>query len=826
MPSLDPAPAPPATPAARPASPPPAGDGPPPRPPAATDALLDAVLDDALAAIAADAGSVSRLEPDGRTLRLHRVAGAVGQPRLGCALTVPVALAGEPPIGGLTLHRAADAPFTAREERVLGLVVEGRLARAAHDELVAVVRTEAATRRATEDALRTSDLRFRRIFEANVLGIAIAGPEGVFEANDEYLRQAGATRAQLDAGEIDWQAITPPEEIAHDWAAFDELLATGAATPFEKEYVHADGTRVRIMLGASLLSRDPIRWIALTLDVSARHRAETALVERVRDWETLFELAPVPLCVADDPACRTIRGNAAFHAMIRNPPAPGPVLALPARPLPFRVERDGRTVPHEALPMQRAAATGAVVHDDRCTLVLADGTRIRLMSVATPLHDAAGRIRGALGAFVDITEQRAREELAHLQRAVSDTLAETLDYEETLRHIARLVVPSLADWSVLDLLEGHDEHGHPRIRRVAVAHADPARRADVDALRRFDPASVRGGLIVRAIETLEPQLLAVTGPTLVDDVVPDAEHAAILHRLGTGSLVVMPLLAHGQVRGALTFVRGRDRAPFAPRDLDALGEVGARAALALANAVLYRESQQASEAKSTFLATMSHELRTPLNAIMGYTWLLAGGVTGPVTPAQGEQLGRIKVAADHLLALIDEVLTLSRIEAGQEALHPEPLDARAAVLEIAELLAPTAAQRGLALETHLPDAPVPAVHDATRLRQVLLNLVSNAIKFTERGTVSLTLEATDDRLAIEVRDTGIGIAPAHLRRVFESFWRVESDARRRTDGAGLGLAISHRLVELMGGTLTAESTVGAGSVFRISVPRAIAAAGA
>jgi PAS domain S-box-containing protein len=822
---------------------------------AARRAMLDAVLDDARTLLDADAASVREWDDATGTLRLHRTAGALregelpldarpgeapcglvvlerapvastdfGHPQFAGAYAVPLQLPGEGLFGCLTLYRRAPWTPDARERRLLEVIVEGRIARIAHRDRLALAEAELAARRGSESALQVSDLRFRRIFDANVLGIAIAGPDGVVEANDEYLRHAGATRDDLEAGRIDWQAITPPEYLSQDFVALEELLATGEATAFEKEYVHADGTRVRIFIGASLLSRDPVRWIAFTLDVTARHRAELAVAERMRDWETLFELAPVPLCVADDPACTRIRANAAFLALLGLPADDPIVLDVPTRALPFRVLRAGVPQGTADLAMQRAAATGTVVRDEEYEVELADGRAVRLMSLATPLHDAAGRIRGALGAFVDITAQRGREDLANLHRAVGDTLARSLDYEATLQQLPRLVVPALADWAVLDLVEGRDEHGRPLLRRVTVAHHDPARAADAQALVAHPADGTRDDLVLRAIETATPQLLGAIPDAFIGRPPRTAEHAAILRRLGTHSAVVQPLVVHGHVRGTLTFVRGEGRAPFAPTDLDALADVGERAALALDNAVLFREAQQASEAKSAFLATMSHELRTPLNAILGYTWLLDEGVTGPVTDAQREQLGRVKVAANHLLALIDEVLTLSRLEAGHEKLHPEPLDARALVGEITGLLAPSAAQRGLALDARLPAGAVPIVADATRLRQVLLNLVSNAVKFTDRGGVTITLATDADWVQVQVDDTGVGIAPQHLERIFESFWRVESDTRRRTDGAGLGLAITHRLVELMGGTLGVESRLGEGSSFRVRLPRGVAVA--
>ena len=244
-----------------------------------------------------------------------------------------------------------------------------------------------------------------------------------------------------------------------------------------------------------------------------------------------------------------------------------------------------------------------------------------------------------------------------------------------------------------------------------------------------------------------------------------------------------------------------------------------RAASLVRERAARRDAEFASSAKSDFLAVMSHELRTPLNAIIGYVSLLADGITGPLNDHQVAQLGRVKASATHLLALIEQILSLSRIEAGHEDMRVEHVDARTVVRDATTLVEPLMAAKGLALQVDLPPEPSEIATDVTKVRQILLNVLTNAGKFTERGTVRCQLRAEGEMFVVDVSDTGRGIASADLQHVFDSFWQGGSGDHERPEGVGLGLSVSRRLAQLLGGEITVASVPGEGSTFTVRLPR-------
>jgi len=299
-----------------------------------------------------------------------------------------------------------------------------------------------------------------------------------------------------------------------------------------------------------------------------------------------------------------------------------------------------------------------------------------------------------------------------------------------------------------------------------------------------------------------------------------------LVRLGHRSLLAVPLLRENHILGGLAVNRKRAGA-FDPQVIELLKTFATQSALAIQNARLFREIElksreleTASRHKSEFLANMSHELRTPLNAIIGFSGVLAERMFGEVNEKQAEYLADIMESGRHLLSLINDILDLSKIEAGRMELEPSDFDLPTAIDNTLTLVRERALRRTITLGRTVDDRLGMIHGDERKVKQVLLNLLSNALKFTpEGGQISVRAEMRDGTAEISVTDTGVGIAPEDQEAVFEEFRQVGS-AAKKAEGTGLGLAISRKFIELHGGRISVTSQVGSGSTFTFWLPLA------
>jgi signal transduction histidine kinase len=293
---------------------------------------------------------------------------------------------------------------------------------------------------------------------------------------------------------------------------------------------------------------------------------------------------------------------------------------------------------------------------------------------------------------------------------------------------------------------------------------------------------------------------------------------------GFHSALIVPLVGAERILGAIILMR-QEAGEFPAETVRLMQTLASQSVLAIQNARLFREiadkSEQlalASQHKSQFLANMSHELRTPLNAILGYAELLVDGIYGVLPDRPRGVLDRIQNNGKHLLALINDVLDLAKIEAGQLTLTLEDYSVPEVVKSVVTATEPLAASKGLKFTAALPDGLPMAHGDARRVSQVLLNLVGNAIKFTDKGEVEIRAIVDKGQFVLTVRDTGPGIADADQERIFGEFQQIDNSNTRKKGGTGLGLAISKRMVEMQGGTISVDSVLGHGSTFRVVLP--------
>jgi len=323
---------------------------------------------------------------------------------------------------------------------------------------------------------------------------------------------------------------------------------------------------------------------------------------------------------------------------------------------------------------------------------------------------------------------------------------------------------------------------------------------------------------------------ATRAPVQVTDLLDERQYVvmgvrSLLAPLGYRSVLAVPLLLEQRIMGALTVWR-RETGSFAEEVVDLLQTFAAQSVLAIQNARLFREIEEksrqleaASRHKSEFLANMSHELRTPLNAVIGFSEVLLERMFGEVNEKQIEYLEDILSSGRHLLSLINDILDLSKIEAGRMELELGAFDFRQALENALTLVRERATRRGVGLELSVDERLGEFVGDERKIRQVLLNLLSNAVKFTpEGGRIGVAATLGDGAVQIAVSDTGIGIAPEDQEAIFEEFRQVGGDYAQKREGTGLGLTLARRFVELHGGKIWVESAVGKGSTFTFTLP--------
>ena len=399
--------------------------------------------------------------------------------------------------------------------------------------------------------------------------------------------------------------------------------------------------------------------------------------------------------------------------------------------------------------------------------------------------------------------------LGEVGRAVSSTL--------DLETVLTTIVSRAVELSGLDggVVFEYDEDAQEFVQRARAGTG-----GTLGAARRATRIRKGEGVVGRTAITLEPvQVSDITAPGAY--VGPNREN---LIDSGIRAIVAVPMVYEGRLIGSLGVTRNQP-GDFPAETIELLRTFATQSALAIQNARLFQEVEDksrqleaASRHKSEFLANMSHELRTPLNAVIGFSEVLLQRMFGDLNAKQDEYLKDIYASGQHLLSLINDILDLSKIEAGRMELTPVPFHLPSTLENAVALVKERAGRHGIALQLDLDPRLGEVVGDERKVKQVLLNLLSNAVKFTpEGGRISLTAVRRDSAVEIAVTDTGIGIAPDDQAAIFEEFRQVGSDEKRR-EGTGLGLTLAKKFVELHGGRIWVESEPGRGSTFTFTLP--------
>jgi len=618
----------------------------------------------------------------------------------------------------------------------------------------------------------------------------------------EWKRQIGFEDQELPNRFEEWQNRIHPDDLDRTLAAI-KVYQGKTAPNFEIEFRlrHKDGSYRWILAQASLITNaqgQPLRMMGSHLDITERKRAEAALRQSEEQIRLIMENLDDLVSVLDLDG-RRLYNSSSYQGILGN------LDRLHGTHSFDQVHPEDRARVQQSF--QKTVQTG-IGQRNEYRLLDQHGQIRYIESQSSVIRDAQGRVSQVVLVSRDVTPHREAE------RARRES-------EQKYRELVMLANSIILRWSrdgrITFLNEfgqrffGYTEaeiYGRPVVGTLVPVSGSNGR--DLPSLMdqiRANPAAFEQNLNENMRRNGERVWIAWTNRVVLDERGQVAE-----------------ILSIGVDITALRRVEEELRATQASLEARVLARTAE-----LAEAKEHAES--ADRLKSAFLATMSHELRTPLNSILGFTGILLQGLAGPLNAEQAKQLGMVRTSARHLLALINDVLDISKIEAGQLEIHAEPFDLPASLEKVAALVKPLADKRGLALRVILPPDMEPAVSDRLRVEQVLLNLLNNAIKFTEHGAVTLEARRINDytfpnqnqktpppAVCLRVTDTGIGIKPEDREKIFQPFRQIDSSLSRQYEGTGLGLAICRRLANLMGGEITFQSVWGEGSVFTFVFP--------
>ena len=701
-------------------------------------------------------------------------------------------------------------------------------------------------------------------------GIITMNEQGLVEAFNPAAERIFGYRAEEVAGKP--LTLLMPERYrdAHQ-RGVERVRATGTSDILEGRMLEGhglrrDGTEFPLECSvAAWTTGTETRFVGIVRDITERKRAEEALARSERQFRDLVQTIDAIVWEADPATFQFTFVSDRAEAILGYPVAQW--LAEPD----FWVNHLHPADREQAVAFCVAATAEGRDHEFEYRVLAADGRVVWLRDLVRVVKDKAGRVRQLRGVMVDITARKRTEEIRQALYEASREIQTSRSIEDRLAQLLR---------TARDVL---------RLDRVNVLLADPdvqwlqtvaslGTEEPLEAIRV--PIGPEGGGLAQAYLTQEAVLWDGRGP------VPEALRIRppydSIGALRSRAFAIVPLVVQGRAIGALGADRKHSRQPIEPGTLDLLHLFASHAAPAIEHARLYedlrmaakeleakvedrtrelqeanlgledalKQVEEASRHKSEFLANMSHELRTPLNSILGFSQFLREQTIGPLTEKQARYINHIHNSGQHLLALINDLLDLSKVEAGKLELRPEPFEVREALAAALREVQPQAEAKSLVVDLQVDEALPALTADLVRFKQILLNLLSNAVKFTpEGGRVTVTARrvvaggrgAEGQRsggadepspqppsppaplpyLEVRVTDTGIGIKAEDMPRLFQEFVQLEATASKRHQGTGLGLALTKRLVELHGGRIWVESEgEGRGSTFTFVLPLA------
>jgi len=661
-----------------------------------------------------------------------------------------------------------------------------------------------ASTEAVEDAARASFL--------DALGEAVVATD--LDGHVLYWNDAARRLFGFDAEEVAGSPVMDlilAEGTAREAAAILTYLRRRGV--WSGEFVARDkaGRIFPVLVTASTVRSDdgtPTGVVGVARDISGQREAE-ATARHAEERLELFHRAASTVIWDWDVQADTVRWNEAM----------GDVFGYSLEdmePVPdwwsSRLHPDDRHRVVESL--ERFLRDDRRFWTDEYRFLNADGCYATVFDRAYVAHDDAGTPVRMVGTMVDLTERRRVHEQQRFLSQASMIMELSLDYESTLPTIARLAVNSVCDACIIGVVAGDGF-----APSVTAAHADPRTQAVVDEVADLVASGPPAGPMLDRVLRHGEAILVRRVPDLTNADLPgDARLAELIRHLAPRSAMLVPLSARRKVVGYAILAASSPDRLYDEDDLRSAEELGRRIGLTVDHARLFQSAELANRAKSDFLAIISHELRTPLTAVLGYSDLLAEEVAGPLNDAQHRQVRRIRAGSDRLLRLIEDILAFARLETGRERPRFDRVKLGALIQHTEDMVRPAAREKGVEFSLRMGEVPETIHTDPERFIQVLLSLLTNAIKFTEHGVVAVDVRADDGVLQVDITDSGEGIAPEHLPHIFNPFWQAEQPATRRAGGAGLGLSIARRLARLMHGDVDVVTTSPRGTTFRLQVP--------
>jgi PAS domain S-box-containing protein len=594
------------------------------------------------------------------------------------------------------------------------------------------------------------------------------------------------------------------------WA---ESLVNG--TPYETELrLRAVDGSYRWFLVRCVPVRNPdgeiLQWFGTSTDIDDRKRTEESL-RRVMQRFALAEEAALGFVYEWDVVTDRVERSAGITALLGYGPEDldGHRLDWFSLVHPEDQSRLQNALANEVQGVERYSYEYRVRHKN--------GHYCYVWDRAVLTRNEQGQVVRVIGSTVDITERKRAATSSALYAEVSDALANSLDPHETINRVLPLLVPKIADYGVVQLLEDSG-----KIAVVATAHRDPVGKEALDTLvSSYQPHLYSDSIASKVINRGEPLLITQVSETFYTSLPYDPSIIQLVRQINPQSFIAVPLLSRQGVIGVLTLGLVDEHHRYTNNDLVMVQELARRCVLALENARLYADAQRAIRQRDAFLSVAAHELRTPLTSMLGQAQLAQRRLSqaGVLSDRDRRSFEVIITQVGRLNRLITDLLDVSRLEQGQLQMARDLLDFNQLVDQVVEDIRPTLQSHTLGYQGL--SEPQLILGDAGRLEQVLQNLLHNAVKYSPQGgEVQVTLFREEDRAVLEVRDQGIGIPAEALKNLFKRFFRAENATRLRITGVGVGLYVVHEIVSMHDGMITVHSVENEGTTFRISLPLA------